>query len=108
MGIATRITDPRSLQQTWLMPRIYGGRGGSNVPVTVTLPTGEKVEGLLSKLDDFIVTLSDSNGRLLSFPRDHDVPKVEVHDPMAPHKQLLTVYTDKDIHDVTAWMVTLK
>jgi sRNA-binding regulator protein Hfq len=90
------------------MPRLYGGRGGANVPVTVTLANGEKVEGALSKLDDFIVVLTDSTGKVFRFSPDHDVPKVEVHDPMAPHKQLLTVYTDKDIHDVTAWMVTLK
>jgi len=107
-GIATRIADPRALQQRWLMPRISGGRGGNTVSVTVTLASGEKVEGILSRLDDFIVNLTDSTGKVLSFPRDHDVPGVEVHDPMAPHRQLLTVYTDKDIHDVTAWMVTLK
>ena len=35
-------------------------------------------------------------------------PKVEVHDPIAPHRELLKVYTDKDIHDVTAYLVTLK
>ena len=40
--------------------------------------------------------------------RDGDSPKVEVHDPAAPHKDLLREYTDKDIHDVTAYMVTLK
>jgi cytochrome c oxidase cbb3-type subunit 3 len=109
-NIASRIPDPRTLQQTWLMPRVSGrgGRVAGDVPVMVTLPSGEKVEGNLGKLDDFIVTLTDSTGQVRSFPRDHDVPKVEVHDPMTPHKQLLTVYTDKDIHDVTAWMVTLK
>jgi cytochrome c oxidase cbb3-type subunit 3 len=107
-GIATRIVAPRALQQKWLMPLLYSGRGGANVPVTVTLPTGEKIEGRLGKFDDFIVVLTDASGKVFSFPRDHEVPKVEVHDPMAPHKQLLTVYTDKDIHDVTAWMVTLK
>lgn len=106
-GIATRITDTRSLQQTWLMPRIYG-RGASDVPVTVTLANDEKIEGRLGKLDDFNVTLVDSTGKMLSFARDHDIPKVEVHDPMVPHKELLTIYTDEDIHNVTAWMVTLK
>jgi cytochrome c oxidase cbb3-type subunit III len=110
-GIATRIPDPRTLQQTWIMPRVYGGRGGraaSDIPVTVTLATGEKVEGRLGKLDDFIVVLADATGKVYSFARENDVPKVEVHDPMTPHKELLTVYTDKDIHDVTALLVTLK
>ena len=107
-GIATRITDARALQQMWLMPRISGGRGGNTIAVTVTLANGEKIEGIAGRLDDFIITLTDPNGKVISIPRDHDIPNVEVHDPMEPHKQLLTVYTDKDIHDVTAWMVTLK
>jgi cytochrome c oxidase cbb3-type subunit 3 len=33
---------------------------------------------------------------------------VEVHDPLAPHKELLRTYTDKNIHDVTAYLVTVK
>jgi hypothetical protein len=33
---------------------------------------------------------------------------VEVHDPMQAHKDLLSVYSDKDMHDVTAYLVTLK
>ena len=40
--------------------------------------------------------------------RDDDVPKVEVHNPMQTHRDLMAVYTDKDIHDVTAYLVTLK
>jgi cytochrome c oxidase cbb3-type subunit III len=31
-----------------------------------------------------------------------------VHDPLKPHKDLLSVYSDKDIHDVTAYLVTIK
>jgi cytochrome c oxidase cbb3-type subunit 3 len=92
------------------MPRVYGGRGGGlqGVTVTLTQPDGQKIEGKLGRLDDFIVTLTDSTGTVRSFDRDHDQPKVEVHDPMQPHRDLLPKYTDKDIHDVTAWMVTLK
>ena len=40
--------------------------------------------------------------------RDGDVPKVEVHDPMKLYKDLLPVYTDTDIHNVTAYLATLK
>ena len=119
-GIATRIDDPRSLQQTWLMPVILGGRpgggmqtasAGSKVPpvtVTVTQQNGEKVEGVLGRIDDFIVTLTQPDGTTRSVRRDGDTPKVEVHDPLKPHKALLPVYTDKDIHDVTAYLVTIK
>lgn len=109
-GIATRITDARTLQQRWLMPT-GGGRGsGQAAPATVavTMPFGEKVEGRLGRIDDFVVTVIDAEGGSRTIRRDGDVPKVEIHDPLQPHKDLLKIYTDKDIHDVTAYMVTLK
>jgi cytochrome c oxidase cbb3-type subunit 3 len=43
-----------------------------------------------------------------SFRRVGDVPKIEINDPLEGHRKLLPVYTDKDIHDVTAYLVTLK
>src|SRR5947207_1717105 len=113
-GLAGRIPDERLLQQTWLMPGSGGGRGGPppvKVPpvmVTVTLPSGEKVEGKLDRLDDFIVSLTTSDGTHRSFATRGDTPKVEVHDPLEPHRNLLRVYSDADIHNVTAYLVTLK
>ncbi len=53
-----------------------------------------------------VVGLSDGTER--SFRRENDVPKVEVRDPREAHRKLLPTYTDKDIHDVTAYLVTLK
>ena len=116
-GIGARIIDPRTLQHTWLMPAVYGARGGANasaaihvppVTVTVTLADGKKIEGRLGRIDDFIVTLTEADGTARSFRRDGETPQVQVHDPMQPHKELLRVYTDKDIHDVTAYLVTVK
>jgi cytochrome c oxidase cbb3-type subunit 3 len=74
----------------------------------VTLSSGQKVEGRLVRIDDFIVTLADSDGMQRSFRRDGDKPKVEIHDPLQPHKALLGVYSDKDIHNVTAYLETVK
>jgi len=37
-----------------------------------------------------------------------DVPRVEIRDPLAAHKEMLQTYTDSDIHNVTAYLVTLK
>jgi cytochrome c oxidase cbb3-type subunit 3 len=76
--------------------------------VTITLSDGKKVEGRLGRIDDFIVTLTEADGTARSFRRDGDTPKVDAHDPMQPHKDLLRVYTDEDIHDVTAYLVTVK
>ena len=110
-GYGARSTDERELQQGWLMPS-GGGRGvARNVPpttVTVALPSGERVEGRLLRLDDFIVTLQQANGLSRSFSRQGNVPRVEITDPLKPHKDLLSQYTDAEIHDITAYLVTLK
>ena len=60
------------------------------------------------RIDDFLVTLIDSEGARRTFVRDGDVPKVELKDPLQPHKDLLKTYADKDIHNVTAYLVTVK
>ncbi len=85
-----------------------GALSRRTVTVTVTLPSGESVEGRLVRIDDFLVTVGLADGTERTFRREGDEPKVEVHDPMKPHRDLLAVYTDKDIHDVTAYLVTLK
>jgi mono/diheme cytochrome c family protein/sRNA-binding regulator protein Hfq len=113
-GIATKIADPRLLQQTWLLPGSGGGRGGpppvqvKPTTVTVTLASGEKVEGTLDHIDDFVVALTTADGMRRTFRAAGDTPKVEIHDPLQPHKDLLRTYSDADIHNVTAYLVTLK
>jgi mono/diheme cytochrome c family protein len=113
-GVATKISDPRILQQTWLMPGSGGARGGPRpvevrpTRVTVTLPSGEKVEGRLDRIDDFVVSLTTDDGTHRSFQTSGDTPKVEIKDPLQPHRELLRVYRDSDIHNVTAYLVTLK
>ena len=112
-GFGAKFTDAKLLQQSWLMPG-SGGRLAAlmvKVPpttVTVTLPSGEKVEGELDRLDDFLVSLTQADGTHRSFRTEGDTPKVEIKDPLQPHKDLLRVYKDADIHNVTAYLVTLK
>lgn len=110
-SIGSRFAEPRDLQQRFLMPG--AGRGGSGGPVspatvTVTQASGAKAEGRLVRIDDFTVTLADADGAQRTFRRDGDVPWVEIHDPLAQHRQLLRVYTDKDIHNLTSYLVTVK
>ena len=77
--------------------------------MTVTVTTGNtKVTGRLVRIDDFLVSLTEDDGTPRSFTRDGDTPKVELHDPLAGHRKLLATYTDKDIHDLTAYLVTIK
>lgn len=114
-GIASKISDPKKLQTTW----VAGGRNGRRGPAedeqsaatataTVTLPSGENVEGKLVKIDDFLVTVERADGTQRTFRKVGDTPTVVIHDPVKGHRDLLSQYTDKDIHDVTAYLVTLK
>jgi mono/diheme cytochrome c family protein len=75
--------------------------------VTVTSPSGESVTGTLLEIDDFTVALRDASGQYRSFQRTPDL-KVEKQDPFAAHIALLDQYTDKDMHDVVAYLETVK
>ncbi len=118
-GLASRIADPVTLQNLWVGGGGGGrGRGGPPAPgegpnrrqvtVIVTQPSGQKIEGQLDRIDDFLVLLTTADGVQRSIGRNGDVPKVEVRDPLAAHRRLLSQYTDRDIHNVTAYLVTLK
>jgi cytochrome c oxidase cbb3-type subunit III len=112
-GIATRMSDPRTLQQSWLMPGSTVGRGApmsarARPPtVVVTLPSGQKFEGELERVDDFVVALKTADGSRRAF-RTTDGTRVDVRDPLIAHRELLPTYTDAEIHNVTAFLVTLK
>ncbi len=106
-GIASRIAEPKELQNTW----VRGGvRGAARPPIAVTVTTssGERVEGRLERLDDFVVVLTTTDGRHRSFSRRGGGVRIDLADPLARHRELLSVYSDSDIHDVTAYLVTLK
>jgi cytochrome c oxidase cbb3-type subunit III len=114
-GLATKYTDPKALQQTWLLPGSGGRFGGAGpvrtappMPAVVTLATGEKVEGKLDRIDDFVVSLTLPDGTHRSFVTEGNTPAVEIRDPLQAHKDLLRTYADSDIHNVTAFLVNLK
>jgi cytochrome c oxidase cbb3-type subunit 3 len=118
-GLASRLPDPTTLQNYWLSAGGglgRGGRGGPGAPgrprrevtAAVTTPTGARVEGALARIDDFYVVLRLADGTERSFTRSGETPLVEIHDPYEPHRKLLPTYTDRDIHDLTAFLVTLK
>lgn len=126
-GIGARDLPPAQFQNLWVAGGSGrgggGGRGGRGAgpvaqappmttrretTVVVTMPTGQKYEGRLERIDDFMVTLTQADGTPRSFRRNGDVPKVDVRDPLEGHRNLLPIYTDKDIHDVTAYLAGVK
>ena len=113
-GVGERIASPLQLQNTWITGGGGRGRGGAGGPVSrpvtvsVAMQDGSKVDGRLVRIDDFYVVVGLENGSTRTIRRTGDTPKVTIDDPLDGHRKLLTVYTDKDIHDVTAYLVTLK
>ena len=110
-GIAKRY-DPPAMQQRFLFPMAVGGRGGrggSSKPITVevTPPSAPAVSGTLVQMDDFNIALRDSSGEYHSWKRTPGL-KIVRHDPFAAHIELLDQYSDKNIHDVVAYLETLK
>jgi mono/diheme cytochrome c family protein len=93
--------DPPALQAQFLYPVV-----SAKTQVKVTLPSGETVAGTLKRLDDFNVSLYDANGDYHSWPRGE--VKVDVEDRLAAHRKLLDEYTDADMHNMLAYLVTLK
>jgi mono/diheme cytochrome c family protein len=106
--------DPPTLQSKFLFPRSVGfaRRGAAPVvakptTVTITQANGEVIEGVLQTLDDFNVALRDAQGNYRSFRITPEM-KVVKHDPYAMHIALLDQYTDKDMHDIVAYLESLK
>jgi cytochrome c oxidase cbb3-type subunit 3 len=111
-GIASRLDGPVDVQQRMLFPG--GGRAGrgsapnpSAVRVTITPASGPSLSGVLVEMDDLFVTLRDESGAVRSVRR---VPglKVAKNDPLQAHHELLDRLTDKNIHDLVAYLETLK
>ncbi len=109
--------DPATVQSTFVMPRsARQGPPGAGLQaketnpttVTVTPAGGQPVEGILDKVDDFTVALTDKSGEYHSFVRNGAEPKVEIHDLLQAHTELLGKYTDADIHNLTAYLVTIR
>lgn len=111
--------DPPTLQARFLNPRPMAGRGGrasaggpagpdaKQVTLTVTPRGGPSVTGTPVVFDDFDVAVRDARGDYHAWKRTPDL-KVVKNDPYAVHDELITEYTNKNMHDILAYLVTLK
>jgi cytochrome c oxidase cbb3-type subunit 3 len=106
-GLATRYPG-LALFQRMLNPT-GRGRGGATprLPeVTVTLPGGRTVTGRLAYQDEFTIALTDSSDRYHSWPTT--AVKFRVDDPYEAHFTQLGRYTNDDVHNVLAYLQTLR
>ena len=104
-GVAKKY-DAVALQSRFLYPRPRPDAQPVRPGVTVRLASGKSFTGSLEYLDDFNVALRDAAGDYHSFSRER--LKVEIKDPLAAHAELLKKYSDADMHNVLAYLVTLK
>jgi mono/diheme cytochrome c family protein len=124
-GVATRIPVPVDLQQRMLFPggggrgRGRGGRGGPGgaagtaaadrnaITVSLTPASGPAIAGVLVEESDFYITLRESDGTVRVVRRTPGM-KVAKTNPLQAHIDLLDRITDKQIHDLVAYLETLK
>jgi len=110
-GIARKYSDPKRLQNNMILParRYYWSPANSNdVTVTVTFKDGHIVQGLLESVSDFKVFLREGSGKETVIERRDAEPKVVLQDRLQYHLDLLPRYRDSDIHDLTAYLATLR
>lgn len=113
-GISSRLSGPVEIQQRMLFPGGRGGRGtsaggpsASAVTVTLTPPSGPARTGTLVEMDDLFVTFREASGSIRVVRR---VPglRIEKSDPLRAHRELLDRITDTNIHDLVAYLETMK
>ncbi len=95
-----------------------GGRGGrrawrpgSKRAVTshgLALRADGRVSGVLVYMDDFVVTLQDASGMSAHVQADAGAEGARRPIRSQAHHALLDTITDKNIHDLVAYLETLK
>ncbi len=113
--IRSRIPTTVDLQQRMLFPgNAARGRFGpaptgpqpNAITVTITPPSGPAIAGALVEQSDFYITLRQPDGAIRVVPRAGS--RVVITNPLQAHIDLLDRITDKQIHDVVAYLETLK
>jgi mono/diheme cytochrome c family protein len=99
--IGAKFPQAAALQSRFLWPAVPGPE-----TATITTPSGQKITGTIRRLTDSDISLTDASGEYHSWPRDRVT--VQIEDKLAGHRALLPKYTDADIHNLTAYLVTLK
>jgi cytochrome c oxidase cbb3-type subunit III len=102
-GVAKKYS-PIDLQSRFLYPE---GRGDPpRATAVITLPGGERIAGRVAHIDEFTIAVTGADGWYRSFDRTR--VRTELSDPLTGHRELLHKYTDKDVHDLFAYLETLQ
>jgi cytochrome c oxidase cbb3-type subunit 3 len=107
--IASQLRSPDQLQRGWIWPRRPAGSLDNSLAITamVKTPDGATITGRVTQVSDFRVTLVDAAGQTHVIERDHGL-EVEIKDPLAAHQEMIMTLTNEAMHNVTAYLETLK
>lgn len=99
--IASKFRSPEQLQRNWIWPARDAG-----LTAEVRTPNGT-ISGRVTQISDFRITLVDKSGQTHTIDRDPGI-EVKIHDQLAAHEQIVMTLGNDDMHNVTAYLETLK
>ena len=102
----SKFHSPEQLQKGWIWPTRPDDVALA-ATATVKTPDGAIVSGRVTQVSDFRITLRDQTGQMHAIERTPGV-EVEMKDPLAAHQQMIMTLTNDDMHNVTAYLETLK
>ncbi len=107
--LGSKFRSPEQLQRGWIWPTRTAGPGDISLVITATVKTadGTLLAGRVSQVSDFRITLVDAAGQTHVVQRERGV-EVEIEDPLAAHQEMIMTLTNADMHNVTAYLETLK
>lgn len=108
--VASRYPSAKAMQNAMILNRstFWSPALGADVAAEVTFGDGRVVSGYLTSVSDFKVVLRDATGTETEIARAGGVPRVTLHDRLQHHIDLLGIYRDEDIHNLTAYLATLR
>jgi hypothetical protein len=104
--LGSKFRSPEQLQRYWIWP----ARSASDavaVTATVKTPEGVTLTGRVTQVSDFRITLVDREGKTHSIARESGV-EAQINDPLAVHQKMIMTLKNDDMHNVTAYLYSLK
>jgi cytochrome c oxidase cbb3-type subunit III len=107
--IGSKFRSPEQLQRGWIWPTRTNNSGDNSLAATaaVKMPGGQIKTGRVTQVSDFRITFVDRAGQTHVIDRKPGV-EVEIKDPLAAHQDMIMTLTNDDMHNVTAYLQTLK
>jgi mono/diheme cytochrome c family protein len=104
--LGSKFRSPEQLQRGWIWPS-RSANPALAITATVTTADGSTMAGRVTQVSDFRITLVNEAGQAHAIELDKGT-KVEMKDPLAAHQEMIMTLTNGDMHDVTAYLETLK